>query len=435
MPKDQDGSTKIPDVSTSNRPIKNALMIAFHYPPQFGSSGIQRTLSFTKHLQKHNWHPIVLTVKSCAYERKNSAMLGEIPKNIALSRSFAIDAKRHLSFKGKYFSWTAFPDRWATWLFTAIPTGVILIKKYKPMIIWSTSPTPTAHLIALILSKLFRIPWIADFRDPMTHTNPEVESKQQILLKNLESKIIRRCSSAVFTTASTKSIYQNRYPEIEASKFTVIENGHDLDLLVRPPSHSKKTKQLKKINLVHSGVIYENGRNPLHFLIAIKNLRSQSIVGPENFSVVFRAPGSHCPIEHYIRELNLIDIVYVKSPLSYKEAIEEMTSADGLIVFQGSIFNSQLPAKVYEYIWSRNPIIGLVDKEGTTAGTLRTYGFTDLATIDNSEEISETLKSFLSKIRAGTCYTASESLIKITQRDNRARELARLMDDLTIKKN
>ena len=37
-------------------------MIAFHYPPMRGSSGIQRTLTFSQHLPRHGWQPLLLSV-------------------------------------------------------------------------------------------------------------------------------------------------------------------------------------------------------------------------------------------------------------------------------------------------------------------------------------------------------------------------------------
>jgi hypothetical protein len=41
--------------------MKRILMIAYHFPPLAGSSGIQRTLRFVQHLPKFGWEPIVLS--------------------------------------------------------------------------------------------------------------------------------------------------------------------------------------------------------------------------------------------------------------------------------------------------------------------------------------------------------------------------------------
>ena len=44
------------------------LMIAYHFPPVAGSSGIQRTLRFVQQLPELGWDPIVLTISPVAYE-------------------------------------------------------------------------------------------------------------------------------------------------------------------------------------------------------------------------------------------------------------------------------------------------------------------------------------------------------------------------------
>ena len=41
--------------------MNQVLMVAFHFPPLAGSSGIQRTLRFATHLPSFGWQPTVLT--------------------------------------------------------------------------------------------------------------------------------------------------------------------------------------------------------------------------------------------------------------------------------------------------------------------------------------------------------------------------------------
>ena len=130
---------------------KNVLMIAFHFPPQKGSSGIQRTLKFCQHLPVFEWMPIVLSANERAYEFISQEQINDISPNIKIVRAFALDAKRHLSINGRYSKYFAIPDRWVTWLFGGVLSGLYLIHKMKPLIIWSTYPIATAHLIGYTL--------------------------------------------------------------------------------------------------------------------------------------------------------------------------------------------------------------------------------------------------------------------------------------------
>ena len=38
--------------------MKQVLMIAFHFPPYSGGSGIHRTLKFTRYLPEFGWEPV-----------------------------------------------------------------------------------------------------------------------------------------------------------------------------------------------------------------------------------------------------------------------------------------------------------------------------------------------------------------------------------------
>jgi hypothetical protein len=80
-------------------------MIAFHYPPLRGSSGIQRTLQFSRYLPEYGWQPLVLTASSKVYTEVGDELLGEIPAYVPVQRAFALDIARHLTFRGAYRGW------------------------------------------------------------------------------------------------------------------------------------------------------------------------------------------------------------------------------------------------------------------------------------------------------------------------------------------
>ena len=139
-------------------------MIAFHFPPMQGSSGLQRTLKFARYLPDHGWQPIVLSAGAGVYQATSDAQLNEIGSTAVVRRAFALDAARHLAIHGAYPSWLALPDRWASWWLGAVPAGLALIRRYRPDVIWSTFPIATAHLIGLTLARMSGLPWVADFR-------------------------------------------------------------------------------------------------------------------------------------------------------------------------------------------------------------------------------------------------------------------------------
>src|SRR5882762_6313024 len=114
------------------------LIIAYHFPPCMGSSGLLRSEKFARYLPDFGWEPVVLTVHPRAYEAIDPSSEERVKKTVL--RAFALDTKKHLSFQNSYVDWMALPDRWITWLFGAIPAGLRAIRKYRIQVIFSTFP-------------------------------------------------------------------------------------------------------------------------------------------------------------------------------------------------------------------------------------------------------------------------------------------------------
>src|SRR6266849_6201729 len=122
------------------------LLIAYHFPPCGFSSGMQRTLCFSRDLREHNWAPLVLTAHPRAYAAIKTGQLRQVPNDVPVRAAFALDTKRHLGIGGRYHGWMALPDPWVSWLPGAIASGIQMIHKYRPEVLWSTYPIATALL-------------------------------------------------------------------------------------------------------------------------------------------------------------------------------------------------------------------------------------------------------------------------------------------------
>lgn len=407
-----------------------ALLIAFHFPPQAASSGIQRSLSFSRHLPASGWEPMVLTAKASVYEAQNPSQLASIPANLMVRRAFALDAKRHMGWRGRYLNASALPDRWFTWSLGAIPAGLSMIRARRPRLIWSTFPIATAHLIGLALHRLTGLPWVADFRDPMLQPAYPTNKAQRRMYAWIEQQTIRRCSKAVFTTQGAMASYRERFPELPPSKFVVIENGYDEDAFDASPASAPLPRAGRPLMLVHSGLLYDTGRDPSAFLDALAQLKARGVIGADTLRVLLRAPGNSAGVSALIEKYGVADIAATAEPVPYREALAEMAAADGLLLVQGTPFNNQIPAKVYEYFRARKPIFGLVDHKGETARVLGAAGFDDTAFIDDASEIAARLERFLVRLREDTAYVASAELVERSSRAHRARQLAALFDEI-----
>ena len=177
-------------------------MIAFHFPPLAGSSGIQRTLRFVQHLPAYGWQPIVLSAHPRAYADTSDDLLAAIPPGTVVDRAFALDTGRHLAIGGRYPGFLARPDRWRSWVFGAIPAGLRLIRRFRPDVIWSTYPIATAHLIGHRLHRLTGIPLVADFRDPMVQDGYPADPKTYRSFERVERSVVTDAARLVFVAPS-----------------------------------------------------------------------------------------------------------------------------------------------------------------------------------------------------------------------------------------
>lgn len=408
---------------------KRVLMIAYHYPPMRGSSGIQRTLKFSQYLPEFGWQPIVLSAHPRAFPNKGDDQLGDIPRSVVVERAFALDTARHLAFKGRYVGWMALPDRWVSWWLGAVPAGLRLIRRHRPQIIWSTYPIATAHLIALALRRLTGLPWIADLRDPMTDEGYPSNPLTRRAYLWIEKKTIANCTRAVCTTPGAIKTYLRRFPEVPPERFCLIENGFDEENFASAASDPVAPRS-DKLVLVHSGVIYPSERDPGPLFDALAALKADGRLVPGKFELLLRATGHDDYLATMIAERGIGDLVTLAPHVAYRVALSEMLNAGGLLILQASNCNHQVPAKLYEYLRARRPVLALTDPAGDTAATLRAAGIDTIAPLDEKHAIMEALVNFLALATDGRAPLASRETVAANSRLARSRSLAALLDEV-----
>lgn len=401
--------------------MRRVLMIAFHFPPLAGSSGIQRTLRFAQYLPDHGWQPVVLTASPRAYDRTSDDLLHEIPPTSIVHRAAALNTAKQLAVGGKYPAFLARPDRWITWAFGAIPAGLRLVRRHRPQAIWSTYPIATAHLIGGWLARLSGIPWIADFRDPMAQDGYPPDPATWRAFERIERNAVAHAAASVFVTRGAAALYRRRYPAA-AERIAVIENGFDessfADLATReePLVPGRRT-------LVHSGIVYPSERDPTQLFAALGALKRSGRA--RELLVRFRASAHDELLRELARRNDVADMIDVAPALPYREALAEMQRADGLLVLQAANCNEQIPAKVYEYLRAGRPILALTDPEGDTADLLRRCGVCHIAPLADERAIEAIVPRFLAD--AGSARP-DPSAVAACSRESRTRELAALLD-------
>ncbi len=418
-------------VDAAGRPMRRRLLIvAYHFPPIQESSGVLRTLAFAKYLPENGWDVTVLTAHPRAYGLARDENLAMIPAGTRVVRAFALDAQRHCSIKGRYPSWLAVPDRWQTWIAGATLAGRKVIRDWRPDVIYSTFPIASAHVIGLLLHRWSGLPWVADFRDPMTGVPPPPSAVAQRSYAWVERQVFTHATAVTVTTPGTREMYERAYPGPNAPGITAIGNGFDEELpglatVTAPPPPSGR-----KVRLLHSGLIYAEQRNPEFFLQAIGELKRAGRISAGRLEIVLRASGNEQDYERRIAQLDVGDIVTLAPAIGYGEAMQEMGSVDGLVILQGANCSRQVPAKLYEYLYAGRPILGITNRDGDTGRLLREFGFDAIAALEDVEAIKDVLPRFVDDLSSGSVRVPSREAVMRLSRRERTVELAQLLDRL-----
>jgi len=409
--------------------MKRILMVAFHFPPFCAGSGVQRTLRFVQHLGQFNWQPSVLTVHPRAHENPRADLLKDIPSGVIVKRAFALDTQRHLSIARHYPAFLARPDRWANWQFDGIRAGLRMIRDLKPDVIWSTYPIATAHLIGQALHRRSGIPWVADFRDPMAQDGYPADPKTWASFKAIEDHAAHHARASVFTTPGAVKMYRARYPDIAPARFHLIENGYDESSFADLPLDAGALLP-GQLTLLHSGLIYPVERDPAPLFAAIATLKQQGRIVPGRHALRLRAPHHEAHIQRLIARVGVGDIVHIAPPIPYRAALSEMLRADGLLLMQGADCNAQIPAKLYEYLRCRRPILGLTDTLGDTAATLRAAGLNAIAPMHDASAIAGQLDAFFTALSLGQGALPDANFVVQHARIELTRQFAALLDTI-----
>lgn len=409
--------------------MKRVLMIAYHFPPLAGSSGIQRTLRFAQHLPAFGWEPAVLTADPRAYERRSHDLDADVPAGMRVERAFALDTARQLSIAGRYPGFLARPDRWMTWQYAAVRAGMKLVRDWRPDVVWSTYPIATAQLIGSALHRRSGLPWVADFRDPMAQDGYPADPRVWRSFKRIEEDALAQARFSVFTTPGAARVYRERYPA-SAARVEVIENGYDEESFAGLGDGAALREPLNPgaITLLHSGIVYPSERDPTQLFEALSRLVQSGSLQRNALRVRFRAAAHDHMLADLARRHGVEDMIELLPPIPYRAALEEMLRADALLVLQASNCNEQIPAKLYEYLRTQRPILALTDPRGDTAGVMRDAGMDSIAPLDRADAIADRLLRFLSDLRAGAAERPDAACVARSSRTERTRALADLLD-------
>ena len=423
-------------------------MIAYDFPPH-AAVGTQRTLRLVRYLSETGWDVRVLTAEPASFRSDtpvDQRLLERVPASIRVLRASAwrpVDrvqrtvrtllrrreadgvpgaaaAHPHSPSPPKARAATAIrrlvdvintvstiPDAEAGWILPAFFRGLSATRDWKPSVIYSSAPPWSGHLVALMLARRTRVPWVADFRDPWARA-PWRSARTAPLGNNaaarLERLVVSRAAAVIVATMAAREEFRAHYGTSLADKFVLVPNGCDVSLF----DGVTATPRTDMFVLLHAGSIY-GGRSPSPVLRAASAAFQSGRIDRRRFRLrlVGGMSASAGEFQRTLDTLGLHDVVELVPRLSHRESLVEMASASALLLLQQGTGVS-IPMKLYEYLAVGRPILALTESKEIES-ILHTSGTGVAILPENESAIEATLVSmsqgsFQSAVPPATMY-------------------------------
>lgn len=365
---------------------------------------MQRWVKFSKYLPSEGWQPVVYTPLNPEQLAVDESLAAEIsPETEVLRRHIfePYEAYRKLTgapagkevnpinsgkktFRQRLMMFVRgncfIPDPRCFW----IGPSVRYLKKYlkeNPVdAIVSTGPPHSMHLIARRLSLSTGLPWVADFRDPWTKMfyfkHLGLTRLSSWIHSRLEKKVLRDASVVV----SVSPLVADEFKAMTSTPVVLITNGFDETDFV--PAESDGF-----FNLTHTGLFAADG-NPTELWRALE-AKAES---DEEFSSKLRIRLAGKTDREIIDSINAAGLAANLVDLGYQPhlaAVREQRSASVLMLplRKEPEYRAVLPGKLFEYLASGTPILGIGQSDGAMASIVRetstgeTFEWTDEAGI------------------------------------------------------
>ena len=279
-----------------------------------------------------------------------------------------------------------------SWFFLASIRGYFLCRRYRPEVIYSTGGTASAHVAARFISRATGLPWLAETQDPLVHDHDWTRSKMvRRIYEWLEREICAHAEGLIFPAQAACRNMAARTGMPNCGK--VIYPGAN-------PAFFQKGLYEKgpRCHFAHFGTL-AGSRNLVVFLKAVSTLITDKEVDRDlvRIDVYGSLDGAS---RKSVEETGLGDLVVDHGPLARKDALAAMEKADCLLLVQNTIFFSSetIPSKVYEYMQSGRPVLGLVYRNRELTEMLRKDGYF-VAPADDAETVATEVKRIVDAFR------------------------------------
>lgn len=283
-----------------------------------------------------------------------------------------------------------FPDLQCGWLPFAVLGGLAVARRRRVDCLYSIGPPWTAHVAALVLHHLLRVPWIADFHDPWT-ANPWRGIKPPWPLNSFEAKLERSVLTSadmvVTKTPEITTMLRQRSQRQDERSFATVPCAYDREEV--EAARQLAEKRSDTFVLTHAGRFY-GPRSPVPLLTAVARLAETTELARR---LELRLVGEYdARVQALADRLGIAPLIRQVGLASHLHTMRHILESDLAVVVQPAT-GVQIPSKVYEYLGCGVPILALTG-DGATARLIRQSRAGAVVAAADVEAIAAAIRAF-----------------------------------------
>ena len=311
------------------------------------------------------------------------------------------------------------PDARVLWVKPSIKYLEQYIQNNNINTIITSGPPHSLHLIGLGLQQKLNVRWIADFRDPWTtigyHKSLKLSSLASKKHKYLEHKILNAANQIIVTSPTTKTEFQ----AITNQSIHTITNGFDTQIVTDYQLDNKFT-------LAHIGSFLSD-RNPEILWQSLQELINEN----SDFSLDFELKLIGKTSDEVLNTIdkfgllkNTINLGYV----THNEAINHQKSAQVLLLVEinSSETTCIIPGKLFEYLASNRPIIGIGPENADFETIIKNTNTGTFVNYNQKKELKTTIYNYYNLYKSKNLYTNPIGVDQYS-RKNLTKQLAEIL--------
>jgi glycosyltransferase involved in cell wall biosynthesis len=420
------------------------LLITYYWPPA-GGSGVQRWLKFVKYLPSFDVTPVVYTVKDPNYAIEDESLLSEVSSDIQVIRESIWEPNSILSkfnpkeqqksagfidpdpsFLGRQIQYVRanffIPDARKFWIKPSVKKLTPFVLKNDIDVVITTGPPHSLHIIGAELKKRTGVKWLADFRDPWTnidyfHSLPLTQKAKESHYQ-METMVLEQADAVTVVGKSMKEEFSDRNDHVH-----VLTNGFD------ETSQAEEVLLDKKFSICHIGMMNAD-RNPLILWQALQELTEESADFKKD--LVVKLIGK-CDQEVYQRvsDFGLTNHVSFVAYVPHKDVLRFQRSAQVLLLAVNNVPSSKslITGKIFEYLQSQRPVIGIGPVDGDLAAILNETGAGQVVDFEDLFSLKQLISKYYSLYRSGKLKVQARNIDRY-HRKHLTKDLAGILKSL-----